>query len=208
MINKVFNCIDKIIADKKINSKIEDKISKKEEELGIKIPDILKEFYIRYSGNKSILSSFYILKNIDQLKIEEDVLIIGYSNQFIDKYGIRIDELTTDSYNIKVNLATEKGEWTVYESLDDFIINTAVFQVINMLEASVQLDASEITIEEFFVPLNKIDNKNYNIISYISKDEKILASHFISDNIIYFGADTDEILEEFEEHADVEFDWL
>ena len=77
-----------------------------------------------------------------------------------------------------------------------------------MLEASVQLDASEITIEEFFVPLNKIDNKNYNIISYISKDEKILASHFISDNIIYFGADTDEILEEFEEHADVEFDWL
>ena len=35
MINKVFNCIDKIIADKKINSKIEDKISKKEEELGI-----------------------------------------------------------------------------------------------------------------------------------------------------------------------------
>ncbi len=208
MINKVFNCIDKIIADKKINSKIEDKISKKEEELGIKIPDILKEFYIRYSGNKSILSSFYILKNIDQLKIEEDVLIIGYSNQFIDKYGIRIDELTTDSYNIKVNLATEKGEWTVYESLDDFIINTAVFQVINMLEASVQLDASEITIEEFFVPLNKIDNKNYNIISYISKDEKILASHFISDNIIYFGSDTDEILEEFEEHADVEFDWL
>lgn len=208
MINKVFNCIDKVINNKKIDLKIEDKISKKEKELGIKIPYILKEFYIRYSSNESILNSFYILEDVNQLKIEEGVLIVGYSNQFIDKYGIRIDELTTSSANIKINLATEKEEWIVYENLDDFIINVLVFQVINMLEASVQLDASEITIEEFFVPLNKVDNKNYNIISYISKDEKILASHFISDNIIYFGANSDDILEEFEEYADVEFDWL
>lgn len=208
MINKVFNCIDKVINNKKIDLKIEDKISKKEKELGIKIPYILKEFYIRYSSNESILNSFYILEDVNQLKIEEGVLIVGYSNQFIDKYGIRIDELTTSSANIKINLATEKEEWIVYENLDDFIINVLVFQVINMLEASVQLDASEITIEEFFVPLNKVDNKNYNIISYISKDEKILASHFISDNIIYFGANSDDILEEFEEYADIEFDWL
>lgn len=176
MISKIFNCIDKMIDYNEKNPHVKDKISAKEKELGITLPSILKEFYMRYSGNEKILNSFYILKDIDKLKVEEDVLIIGYSNQFINKYGIRIGELTNNSIN--VNLLIGKEEWMQYEDLNDFIINVTVFQVINMLESSAQLDDSEIILEEFFIPLNKLDNSDVKIISYISKNKKILASHF------------------------------
>ena len=193
MINEFFNFIDKIInnTSHSIDFKIEDKLLKKEKQLGINIPNILRQFYIRYSGNNDILNAFYILNDIDELNIEENILIIGYSN---------------DSINISLSIGKDK--WIQYEDLNDFLINAVVFQAINMLEASAQLYASEITLEEFFTPLNKLENSDIKIISYISKNKKILASHFISDNIIYFGANTDEILEEFEEKSNVEFDWL
>ena len=208
MIHQVFKYIDKIIDNKEINKNIKEKIFAKEKELGIKIPNILKKFYIRYSGNESVLSSFYILNDIDRLSIEDNILIIGHTNEFINKFGIVVEELSNESININVRLLVGRNKWITYENLEDFIVNTVVFQSINMLEASVQLDDSEIKIEKFFTPLNILDNKSLKRISYISKDKKILALHFIEDNVIYFGSNTDEVLEEFEEHADVEFDWL
>lgn len=208
MVKKVFNYIDQIIDNKELKTNVEDKILKKEKELKITIPNILKEFYIRYSDNENILNSFYIITNIEELKIEEDILIIGYSNQFINKYGIKIDELNNNYINVRVDSSRKNKEWIVYDELNSFIINVIVFQAINMLESSAQIDDSEIALEKFFVPLNKSDNKEAQIISYISKNKKVLAEYFVNDRIIYFGADTDETLEQFEEEAEVDLNWL
>jgi hypothetical protein len=49
------------------------------------------------------------------------------------------------------------------------------------------------------------DNKRY---SYISNNGNILALHLITENVVYFGAAKDEILNKFEEETGIDLDWL
>ncbi|MCB2362151.1 SMI1/KNR4 family protein [Clostridium estertheticum] len=210
MLKEVLDKIDKIILNRAnvIMDDVIKQICLIENKLKIKLPDELKEFYIRYNKNHYMLTAYYIFKSVDALKIEDEVLIIGYSNEYIEKYGISIADLNNACINVKVAAYDDTSNWLIYEELSKFIVNCVVFQTINLLEASAVLDDVEITLEEYFIPLYNVKGKDNKRISYISNKGDILGLHFIDENVVYFGSATDEILNEFEEKAKIDLDWL
>lgn len=210
ILEEAFDIINKMIPNIEavdVNDSIKH-INSIENKLSIKLPKALQKFYARYSENQSILTAFYILNDLDKLIIEDEFLILGYSNEYTERYGICINDLENECINVKVARCGDKSNWLDYEELSSFIINCVTFQAINLLEASVVLDAKEIILEEYFKPLYIIKNKDNKCISYISNTDNILAVYFTAENIIYFGSSTDEILNDFEEQAGIDFDWL
>lgn len=72
-------------------------------------PGALKlEVYLRYNKNKYMLDAFYIFKSLHELAIEDKILMIGYSNEYVEKYGICIDDLNNKSINVKVTTCDTK----------------------------------------------------------------------------------------------------
>jgi hypothetical protein len=179
-----------------------------EKRLGLTLPISLRELYEIFGNDKEILNAFYIFKSLHELVIEDGILIIGHSSEYVEKYGICIDDLNNASINVKVTTCDDTSNWVVYEELTKFIVNSVVFQAINSLEASAVLDYPEVTLEGHFIPLYDIEEEDNKRISYISNEGDILALHFINENVVYFGAAEDETLNEFEEQAEVDLDWL
>ncbi|WP_252225278.1 hypothetical protein [Clostridium sp. ZBS2] len=208
---EIFNKIDEIILNNKevnVENNIR-QINLIENKLNIKLPEVLKNFYIQYNKNQNMLTAFYIFKNLEELEIEKDFLIIGYSNEYVEKYGIYVNDLERECINVKVAIYNDyTSNWLDYEELSSFIANCIVFQTINLLDASAVLDAQEIILEEYFKPLCTTKSKENKRLSYVSNDGNILAVYFAHENIIYFGATTDEILNKFEEQTEIDLDWL
>lgn len=210
LLKKALDSIDQVISnnEKVDRNEVNRSIRLIENKLNIKLPEVLREFYLRYNKTRYMLNAFYIFKSLHELTIEDGVLEIGCSNEQIEKYGIYVYDLSNEVINVKVKGSNDISNWSIYEELTKYIVNSVVFQVINVLEASAILEASEIVLEEYFTPLYYGEEKNNKRISYISSDEHILALHFIDENIIYFAAAEDKILSEFEEKVALDFDWL
>lgn len=210
LLKKALDRIDKVMpnGEKVDKNEVNRSISLIENKLNIKFPEVLREFYLRYNKTGYMLNAFYIFKSLHELAIEDGIIEIGCSNEQTEKYGIYIDDLSNEVINVKVKGSKDISTWSIYEELDKYIINSVVFQVINILEASAVLEESEIVLEEYFTPLYYVEKKDKKRISYISNDGHILALHFIHENIIYFGAAEDKILNEFEEKVEIDFDWL
>lgn len=210
MLKDVFDKIDSIILNNS-NDNIKDVMNEIriiESKLTIKLPNELKEFYIKYNKNDSMLKSFYIFMNLESLKVEDKFLIIGYSNEYVDKFGIYIDDLNDENIKVRITKYDDRDNWIVYENLSAFIVNCIVFQTINFIQSSAMLNSSEIILEEYFVPLCNIEFTNSRRISYISNNDNILCLHLVNENILYFGANDDEILNNFEEENNIDLDWL
>ncbi|NMM62435.1 SMI1/KNR4 family protein [Clostridium sp. P21] len=209
LLKKALDSIDQVISnsEKADRNEVNTEISLIESKLNIKLPEALREFYLRYNKTKYMLNAFYIFKSFHELAIEDGILQIGYSNEQTEKYGIYVNDLSNEVINVKVKESNNISDWSIYEELTKYIINSVVFQAINVLEASVVLEDSEIVLEEYFTPLYYGEEKDIKRISYISNDGHILALHFIDENIIYFGAVEDKILNEFEEKIG-DINWL
>lgn len=179
-----------------------------ENKLSIRLPKALQKFYARYGEKQIILTAFYILNDLDKLIIEDGFLILGYSNEYTEKYGICINDFENGCINVKVARCDDNSNWLDYEELSSFVINCVTFQAINLLEASAILNAKEIALEEYFKPLYIEKYKDNKCISYISNTNNILAVYFKYENIIYFGSSADEILNDFEEQLEIDLDWL
>ncbi|GCD10051.1 SMI1/KNR4 family protein [Clostridium tagluense] len=210
LLKKALDRIDKVISnsEKVDRNEVTMEISLIESKLNIKLPEALREFYLRYNKTRYMLNAFYIFKSLNELAIEDGILEIGCSNEQVEKYGIYVDDLSNEVINVKVKESNDISNWSIYEELTKYIVNSVVFQVINVLEASAVLEASEIVLEEYFTHLYYGEEKDNKRISYISNDGYILALHFIDENIIYFGAAEDKILNEFEKKVEKDFDWL
>ncbi|WPC39582.1 hypothetical protein [Clostridium sp. JS66] len=210
LLKKALDSIDQVISnsEKVDKNEVNRSISLIENKLNIKLPEALREFYLRYSKNTYMLNGFYIFKSLNELAIEDEILEIGCSNEQVEKYGIYVNDLSNEVINVNVKESNDIYNWSIYEELTKYIVNSVVFQVINVLEASAVLENSEIVLKEYFMPLNYGEEKDNKRISYISNDGHILALHFIDENIIYFGAAKDEVLNEFEEKVEIDFDWL
>lgn len=210
LLKKALDRIDKVMpnSEKVDKNEVNRSISLIENKLNIKFPEALREFYLRYNKTGYMLNAFYIFKSLHELAVEDGILEIGFSNEQTEKYGIYVDDLSNEVINVKVKGSKDISTWSIYEELAKYIINSVVFQVINVLEASAVLESSEIVLEEYFTPLYYVEEKDNKRISYISNDGHILALHFIHENIIYFGAAEDKILNEFEEKVEIDFDWL
>lgn len=210
LLNKALDRIDQVIlnTEKVDKNEVITEISLIESKLNIKLPGALREFYLRYNKSNYIINGFYIFKSLHELLTEDGILIIGCSNEEIEKYGICIEHLNNETIGVNVKTNNDISNWTIYEELTKYIVNCVVFQVINILEANAELEASELVLEKYFTPLYGREDKDNRRVSYISNEGDILALHFIDENIIYFGATEDKALNEFEKKAEIDFNWL
>ncbi len=210
LLKKALDRVDKVISNsKKVDeNEVNRSIGLIESKLNVKLPEALREFYLRYNKNRYVINGFYIFKSLHELAIEDGILVIACSNEQVEKYGIYVDDLSNEVINVKVKESNDISNWSTYEELTRYIVNSVVFQVINVLEASAAFEASDIVLEEYFTPLYDEEEKDNKRISYISNDGDILVLYFIDEDIIYFGAAEDKTLNEFEEKVEIDFDWL
>lgn len=189
------------------------KIFEREKELGVIMPECMKDFYEYYGNNMEILNAYYNFNNIDEVCIENSALVFGYTHQKKNKIGITLEKLNSKYQSISwysKDLKQWFSEGAVFP--ESFFFNIAGWQILNSLPAMVRV---ELTNSKFEVLQNKsfkfFNNdkrfvKGYKIITLKCND--VLGCYLREDEELYLGAMKDETIENLEYELNLDFDWL
>ena len=180
-------------------------------ELNLKFPESMIEFYIHFGNDEEMLSSFHYFYNLKEIMIAKDALIFAEKHEEIGKLAIQLENLGTNHEKVSLFEFSE-GIWYVEEKrTDTFFLNMAAWQILNTMYTLTETSVSK---EEF-------DELIGDDLKYICEDEwlmsgaiipvygkGILGCYVVDSEILYLGTKTDETMEEYEEILEMEFDWL
>lgn len=186
-------------------------IEKKQNELNVKFPQSMIDFYIHFGNDKDVLSSFYVLDNVEDIRIENEVVIFGEKHEGIGCLGIQLEDLNTKSQTV-CWYSYDSKEWYVESGAAIvFFFNTACWQILNTMPSIAKVNLSNAELEKLIG----------NDLSYLSEERllllgdvitvtghEILGCYLLDSEELYLGAMTDEILEEYEELLEIDLDWL
>lgn len=180
-------------------------------ELNLKFPESMIEFYIHFGNDEEMLSSFHYFYNLKEIMIAKDALIFAEKHEEIGKLAIQLENLGTNHEMVSLFEFSE-GIWYVEEKrTDTFFLNMAAWQILNTMYTLTETSVSK---EEF-------DELIGNDLKYICEEEwlmsgaiipvygkGILGCYVVDSEILYLGTKTDETMEEYEEILEMDFDWL
>lgn len=190
---------------------VEKDILENANELNLKFPESMIEFYIHFGNDEEMLSSFHYFYNLQEIMIAKDALIFAEKHEEIGKLAIQLENLGTNHEKVSLFEFSE-GIWYVEEKrTDTFFLNMAAWQILNTMYTLTETSVSK---EEF-------DELIGDDLKYICEDEwlmsgaiipvygkGILGCYVVDSEILYLGTKTDETMEEYEEILEMEFDWL
>lgn len=184
------------------------KIQNIENNLGIKLPEILASFYVKYNEHE-ILEAFNHFQKLEDLEISDGYLIIAKERQESLYWGLPIDELANDDPSVKQYNILEQKWYDDCDSLNSYLISFFSWQAVNKLPA---LAESDITPETLALLQNKYKPILYKELDVFCEtrvllNDDLLMVLFESNSHLYVGAHDDEILEEFEEQTGVDLSW-
>lgn len=188
-------------------------LRQKEKEYGIIIPELLYDFYRHYGNDKAFLSAFYNFDDVENICIENDALVFGYTHQKIARLGIPLKKLNSEYQSVNWYSEELKG-WFMEGGIfpEGFFFHMAAWHVMNLMPSMARAKASE---EDFakltdtyfsFFNNDKIFTKGYRIIAVYYKN--ILGCYWREDDLLYLSAWNDADLEKAEEELGLDLDWL
>ena len=210
MLSKMYEQLNQYLLQTSPKIKKSD-ISNKEKQLGVTMPKSMSCFYEIYGNDSDVMNSYYIFEKLENICIEDNALVFGYTHQKAEKIGIELEDLNSEFQS--VNYYSD-GIWYAGEALypESFFFNVAGWQILNTLDDIVVIDCSE---KEFL----RLMNAGFK---YFSEDE-IYATAFPISTIYFesvigcylrkseemFLASKDfEILKQLEKNLDLDMDWL
>ena len=135
--NIMTDCYDKLSAflPNSIEKTDENIILSKGEELGVKLPRQLVDFHHYFGSSDKFLDSFFIFKKLEDIYIENNVLILGSTNEYYSYLGIDLDCIDCDEPYV-----TEYSDNKCSDIIDSygasaFFFNAACFQIMNIMQA-------------------------------------------------------------------------
>lgn len=211
--NELYKMLD--VYRKNITEEIETKIlDKKQKELGVTFPDAMKDFYQHFGNDKDVMSSFYILDNLNEIRIENEALTFGKKHQGMGRLGIQLKRLSSDYQSISWYYYSMKkwySEGFVFP--EGFFFNIACWQLINSMDSLAKVHISETELNNLLGDKLKLftNDKRYikgcNIISIYGQD--VLGCYVNEDEELFLGSQKgDEVLENIEEGLGLDLDWL
>lgn len=107
----------------------EKEIAEAEEKLSVRLPQVLKDYYLQLGGHEAINQTQDSLLLPSQLYFSEDGHLIFYAeNQAVAVWGIKKADLTQE--NPPVYMTYDEEEWTDDNNLYDFFVAAAYLQSI------------------------------------------------------------------------------
>jgi hypothetical protein len=211
MLKEIYEKLDiyrKIITPKVAKEVIENK----QNELGVKFPEVMVEFYEYYGNDDSILLSDFELDKVENLVIEDGTLCFGYENQRDKRLGIKLDRLDTKSTSVSFKGYNDDTWFNEDESASTFFFYTACWQLMMSMQGVVRVEVDDkqfkslvgnafeyLTEEKLFL--------QSSVIPVVTDD--ILGCYLVKEGLLYLGTnEEDEVLVIFEERFDLDLDWL
>ena len=97
-------------------------IEQAEIRLGLKLPEVLREFYALVGNLDIFTSSFESFAPLEEMECENDMLIFLYENQGGCCWGLNLHEVTHSTVYMCTDTEAEKPEWYPEEiTLDKFL---------------------------------------------------------------------------------------
>lgn len=128
MLKEIYEKLD--IYRKMITPKVaKEIIENKQNELGVKFPEVMVEFYEYYGNDDNILLSDFELDKVENLVIEDGTLCFGYENQRNKRLGIKLDRLDTKSTSVSFKGYNDDTWVNEDESASTFFFYTACWQL-------------------------------------------------------------------------------
>lgn len=203
MLEKLYDELNKF-HDFKIEKISLESITKKEEELGVKFPESMEDFYCYYENCKGIRDAFYFISDLGDVHIENSGLAFGYKKNKRDILGIKLKDLNGKWQSISYNKPGEKT-WYMEGAImaECFFFNIVAWHIMNLMPYVVKVKMSKEKViklceEEFsFFSEKKIINMGYRV--YSCRKNDILGCYLVEDGELYLGARTKEELYMLEE---------
>lgn len=176
-------------------SLFEDDIVRIENNLKIKIPEALKEFYLIFGDDLDLLKSMYDITLPKELYIKDDILIIAKENQNVCGYGINI--LTNKLVYYDNNIIEE-----INQELEDFLIYLLAIQGTEYLNCVATIDIEfSAEIEKHLLKLTTDEER-----AVFCDRNSIIA--VVAGKNIFICAKDDDCMECFENKTGLEVDYL
>lgn len=212
MLQEMFDELNKYLIE--VPQKVEiSKINQKEKQLGLTIPESMKDFYEYYGSDGTILNAFYIFDKLENVCIENKALTFGYTHQKINRLGVTLERLNSKFQSISF-FSEELHDWFSEGAVfpESFFFNIAAWQILNLLPAVVRMELKNDEFEKLcqkkfeFFNEDKKYVKGYKIIA--CKYNRILGCYLREDEELYLGTQDDELLENLEKELEMDFNWL
>lgn len=188
-------------------------IEKREEELGVKFPESMKMFYHFFGNDRKMMTSYYFFESLDEIRIENNALMFGYTRRDDGRLGITLEDLQKEKQPVSYYVPSY-GMWFSEGAISatSFFYNVACWKVLNMLPSTARIEFTEREFQLFknaYLTEFSEDSetiKGYKIQSAYYKG--VLACFRKDDEELYFAAKHDDALYELEDEANLKFDWL
>ena len=211
--NKLFAQID-VFRTNVTEGISEDILNKKEKELGINLPEGMRDFYMKFGNDKEVMGSNWKFYSIENVRIQNDALVFGCKPEDTATIGIMMQHLLSPYQAISYySMSGKKWFSDGFAFPEPFFFHIACWQLVNSMASVAKTIISWEDLQELangklsFFSNEKKYIKGNRIVSVYG--DGILGSYFKEDGELYLGTrNGDEVLEELEEELGLDLDWL
>lgn len=214
MLEKLYDELNEYL-DFEIEKMDENEIKRKESELNVDFPESMCDFYLYYGNSEKIRTAFYLINDLDDVRIENSGLEFGYTTQAQAILGITLKHLKSEKQSISYHYQNDET-WFSEGAIraEGFFFNIVAWHIINLKHSVARVNMNEDKFMElckdkfeFFSDQPKI-NLGYRI--YSCRRNNVLGCYLVEEEQFYIGAKTDAELHKLEEELGWEekTDWL
>jgi len=194
----------------------EDELEGAEKRLGIRLPGLLREYYLLAGKREAINQVFNTLVHPNELQIEDGKLVFFLENQCVSIWGIEAIDLNLDNPPVNQGDSMEGFEEMVvweqgFEQLSFFLLAMLCWQgVMGGMECCANVRGIDARVEKVArEKWREIDlGKNRSgIRPFIGDGQLLCLAGIDSDVQLFAGARTEERFTEIEDLLDVDWDY-
>lgn len=176
--------------------------------------DTFLDFYECFQNSKNIRRSYFEIFPFEDIRIEGGGLVFARGHQNNYSLGVELRDLIYDNPLVKYQKMTNGRWFNECASLRSFLFNVAGWQILNLMESVAFIKATDAEIKKMInnVIFNFTTDRTVllgsNFCTFQNNDNNILASYDVLDKRLYFAANNDDVLNDFEEKQHLQLDWL
>jgi len=193
----------------------QEQIAAAETRLGLVLPHPLKDFLAVAGGSRDLMNADYILLPPEKLRVHGDHLIFCEERQGLEDFGIALADIAANQPNPPVDVRPKgRSDWLVGEEgkLSAFLLGMTAWQVALMLPEKARCAFPQKNLKKllkFFEPVGAADVRvGSSRFALVDRKHSIVAAYFHTDEMLYVGTPDEDVLDELEERAKLDFDSL
>jgi len=188
-------------------------IEYRENQLEVKFPESMIDFYEFFGNNIEVLHAYYRIKKLEEFEIQNNGLIFGYGHQDENTFGILLNQMSFERPQIQKYDFNMKNWYVESSSCHRFFLNIACWQVLNTMPCIATVGIKESKLDNILdgklsiISKERPLYKSYDVYSYY-KEESILACYIAPLQELYVSSLDKIHLENIEDELKLELDWV